>query len=91
MGPEPPLRAMEPSGAAIGAIIDTMLCANSTHTGFSGSTVPSPGSTVRPLRTMSARCAYGSNMAGLPGNRAVDATEAGDAGSRDSVLVGVWQ
>ena len=37
------------SGPAIGAIIGAMLWANSTQAGFSGSTDPWPGSTVRPV------------------------------------------
>ena len=35
----------------MGAIIGAMVSANWTQAGFSGSTVPSPGKTVRPVRT----------------------------------------
>ena len=55
-----PSSTMAPSGAAIGAIIGAMLCANSTQAGFSGSTEPWPGSTVRPVRTISDRRSNGS-------------------------------
>ena len=74
---------MAPSGAAIGAIIGAMLCANSTQAGFSGSTEPWPGSTVRPLRTISERRLNGSWTMGLPRNRAVEATRPGERGSRN--------
>src|ERR1039458_1463833 len=75
----------------IGPIIGAIFSANSTHTGFSGSTVPSPGRLVRPLRTTSARLAYDSISAGLLMNTAIDAMHAGPwacfvAGLRSSQL-----
>ena len=90
-GPRLPSRTIAPSGAAIGAIIGAMLWANSTHAGFSGSTVPWPGSTVRPWRTISARLSNGCRSIGLPRNLAVDAIDAGERGSRNIALVGVWR
>ena len=80
---------MEPSGAAIGAIIGTMQSANSTQAEFSGSTDPWPGSTVRPVRTISARLSNGSRTIGLPKNRAIEATHAGERESRNLELVSV--
>ena len=73
----------------MGAIMGAMLCANSTQTGFSGSTVPSPGSTVWPLRTISAKRRNGSDRSGCPKNREMEAMQAGDRGSRNVALVGV--
>ena len=66
-----------------------MLWANSTQTGFSSSTVPSPGRDVRPVRTMSARWCIGSCIAGLPRKWEMEATHAGERGSRKAALVGV--
>ena len=72
-------------------IIGAMLCANSAQTGFSGSTKPWPSRLVRPLRTTSARCSKGPMIAGLLMKRAVEATQAGERGSRNVALVGVWR
>ena len=55
IGPLWPFSTTAPSGPAIGPIIGAIFSANCTQTGLSGSTVPSPGSAVRPLRTTSAR------------------------------------
>ena len=74
----------------MGAIMGAMLCANSTQMGFSGSTEPSPGRTVVPARTISARLRQGSDMVGLPKKRAIEAMQAGERGSRNAALVGVW-
>ena len=82
---------MAPSGPAIGAIMGAMVSANSTQIGFSGSTLPSPGSTVRPDRTISARRSNGSRMAGLLRNCAIEASEDGDRGSRKAALVAEWR
>ena len=73
----------------MGAIMGAMPWANSTQRGFSGSTEPWPGSTVPPLRTMSARCVYAAVITGSPRNRAIEAMHAGDRGSRNTALVGV--
>jgi len=49
------LSAVMQLSLGMGVAIGAMLCANSTHTGSSGSTVPSPGRRVRPLRTISGK------------------------------------
>ena len=73
----------------MGPIIGPIFSANSTQTGFSGSTEPLPGSTVRPLRTTSAKCAYDSFICGLLKNCATEAMHAGERGSRNAALLGV--
>src|SRR5579863_161811 len=89
IAPVRPSSTTFPSGPANGAIIGAMLWANSTQMGFSGSTLPSPGRTVRPFRTMSERCSYGFRISGFDRNCAIEARQLGDVGSRNAALEGV--
>ena len=73
----------------MGAIMGAMLWANSTQMGFSGSTLPSPDSMVRPLRITSARLWNVVCMVELPRNRDIEARHDGEAGSRKAALVGL--
>src|SRR6266571_2564918 len=87
--PRIPSSTMEPSGAAIGAIIGGMQWANSTQAEFSGSTDPWPGSTVRPVRTTAATRWNGGRATGFPKKGTIEARHAGDRESRNFELVAV--